>query len=91
MFTAFVNDHALETYAPKEPKSRAAFVKLCANLLRMDCLLLERDLKLGRVVPVRPAARQQLGSIWKFVGAALSKEDNAKTEVIVKRVLASLS
>ncbi len=61
---AFVNESALSRLAPK---GDAGYVRFCANLLRMDCLLMTRDLKKGMVLRNPESARQQMTALWDFV------------------------
>lgn len=86
----FVNRGILEQNAPKDSVSKTAFVRYCGAVLRMDCLLVERDLAEGCKLAFPSAARQQLGELWKFVGAQQNEDEKTRTEAIVSRVLAKL-
>lgn len=86
----FVNRGILEQDAPKSSVSKTSFVRYCGALLRMDCLLIERDLSEGRKLAFPSAARQQLGELWQFVSSQENGEDKSRTEAIVSRVLAKL-
>ena len=76
---AFVNNVVLETQAPKD----ADFANFCANLLRMDCLLVQRDLGKGRKLPYPTSAKQQAVSLWNFVKTRIAESDRAKTKAIL--------
>lgn len=83
---AFVNNGVLDQLAPNDSR----FVRLCANLLRMDCLLVEHDLALGRTLKFPSAAKQQLGALWTFVAPKLTATDRNKTQKIVSRFAAAV-
>jgi hypothetical protein len=86
-FNAFVNNDVLESNAPKDTTSRAAFTKFCANLLRMNLLLVEKDLTEGRKLANTASAVQQLNALWSFVKSTTPSEERHQTSELVERVI----
>lgn len=88
---AFVNGAVLERNLHLEVEAQQAFVRWCANLLRMDCLLIQKDRREGRKVPYPFSARQQLSDLWHFVGSRLDEPSRQKTQQIVDTTVTSLT
>ncbi|MBS1724835.1 MAG: hypothetical protein JSS66_17980 [Armatimonadetes bacterium] len=83
---AFVNNDVLKHFAPDDP----AFVKFCANGLRMDCLLVDRDRKQRRTIKNADAAKRQLTNLWEFVGPKLATEEATRTKSLLDRTTKAL-
>jgi hypothetical protein len=87
---AFVNEDVLLRIHPANKASLQAFAHFCANVAKMDCLLMERDLKAGLPLANQFSARQQMNALVSFAEPHLTPEEARRTRDLVARCLKSL-